>query len=108
MKKIGPNVLNEYKGRILNIHPALLPKYGGKGMYGAKVHEAVIKNKEKITGVTVHVIDEEYDNGPIISQCEIPVYENDNADTLASRVLKKEHEIFVETLQKISEGKIKL
>jgi phosphoribosylglycinamide formyltransferase, formyltetrahydrofolate-dependent len=108
MKKIGPKVLEEYRGRILNIHPALLPKYGGKGMYGAKVHEAVIANKENITGVTVHIIDEEYDNGPIINQCEIPVYYDDTVDKLANRVLEKEHVIFVETLQKISEGKIRL
>lgn len=108
MKKIGPKVLKEYKGRILNIHPSLLPKYGGKEMYGDRVHEAVIGNKEKVTGVTVHIIDEEYDNGSIINQCEVPVYEEDTVDILASRVLKKEHEIFVETLQKISEGKIKL
>ena len=108
MKKIGPKVLEGYKGRILNIHPALLPKYGGIGMYGAKVHEAVIANKEKVTGVTVHIIDEEYDNGPIINQCEVPVYDDDNTDTLSKRVLKKEHEIFIETLQKISDGEIKL
>lgn len=108
MKKIGPKVLNEYKGRILNIHPALLPKYGGKGMYGKKVHEAVLKNKEKITGITVHIIDEEYDNGPIINQCEIPVYENDTVDTLSARVLAREHEFFIETLEKISIGKITL
>lgn len=108
MKKIGPKVLNEYKGRILNIHPALLPKYGGKGMYGKKVHEAVLKNKEKITGITVHIIDEEYDNGPIINQCEIPVYENDTVDTLSARVLAREHEFFIETLEEISIGKITL
>lgn len=108
MKKIGPKVLKEYKGRILNIHPALLPKYGGVGMYGNKVHEAVLANKEKVTGVTVHIIDEKYDNGPILNQCEIPVYDDDNVDTLSKRVLKKEHEIFVETLQKISTGEIKL
>ena len=108
MKKIGAKVLEEYKGRILNIHPALLPKYGGRGMYGSKVHEAVIANKENITGVTVHIIDEVYDNGPIVNQCEIPVYDYDTVDTLADRVLKKEHEIFVDTLQKISERKIKL
>lgn len=108
MKKIGPKVLKEYKGRILNIHPALLPKYGGVGMYGNKVHEAVLANKEKVTGVTVHIIDEKYDNGPILNQCEIPVYDDDNVDILSKRVLKKEHEIFVETLQKISTGEIKL
>lgn len=106
MKMIGPKVLNEYKGRILNIHPALLPKYGGKGMYGKRVHEKVLENKEKITGVTVHIIDEEYDKGKIINQCEIPVYEDDTADTLSTRVLVREHEFIVETLIKINAGEI--
>lgn len=108
MKKIGPFTLDYYKGRILNIHPALLPKYGGEGMYGKLVHEAVLKAKEKITGVTVHLVDKDYDKGPILNQIEVPVKENDNADILAERVLKAEHEIYVKTLKLISENKIKL
>lgn len=108
MKKLGPKMLKAYKGRILNIHPALLPKFGGKGMYGRYVHEAVLAADERVTGVTIHIVNEEYDNGPIINQCQLPVYENDTVDTLSKRVLEREHEFFVEALQEISEGRIKL
>ena len=108
MKKIGPKVLVVYDGRILNIHPALLPKYGGKGMYGRYVHEAVLASGDKVTGVTVHVVDAIYDHGPIIAQCELPILEGDTVETLSKRVLKREHEFFVETLQKIAEGEIAL
>jgi phosphoribosylglycinamide formyltransferase 1 len=108
MKKLGPLVLDRYKGRILNIHPALLPKYGGKGMYGRNVHEAVLSAGEKETGVTVHLVDGEYDAGRIVSQCRVPVLPDDDADTLAKRVLEREHLFFVETLRKISRGEIPL
>jgi len=100
--------LNAYRGRILNIHPALLPKFGGQGLYGKQVHEAVLKAGEKVTGVTVHVIDESYDTGPILSQAQVPVLEDDTADSLAKRVLMHEHLLYVETLRKISEGAIPL
>lgn len=106
MKKIGPKTLAEYEGKILNIHPALLPKYGGKGMYGRYVHEAVLASGDKITGVTIHVVDAIYDHGSIIAQCEMPILEGDTVETLSRRVLKREHEFFAETLQKIVEGKI--
>ncbi|PAV11201.1 phosphoribosylglycinamide formyltransferase [Methanosarcina spelaei] len=108
MKKIGPKVLKQYKGRILNIHPSLLPKYGGKGMYGSNVHRAVIDAGEKITGVTIHLVEEEYDTGKIIRQCEIEVLESDTIDTLSKRVLEKENSFYVETLKLISENVIKL
>lgn len=108
MKKLGDIILDEYKGKILNIHPALLPKYGGKGMYGDFVHEAVLKNGEKKTGVTVHLVDEEYDTGKIINQCEVEVKEGDTVETLSKRVLEREHSFYVETLKMISEDKIKL
>lgn len=108
MKKLGPKTLHEYKGRIINIHPALLPKYGGKGMYGKHVHEAVLAAGEKKTGVTIHLVDEEYDHGDIINQCQIPILENDTPDSLSERVLQREHEFLVETLQLITEGRIKL
>jgi len=106
MKRIGPVTLNAYRGRILNIHPALLPKFGGQGLYGKQVHEAVLRAREKVTGVTVHVIDEHYDTGPILNQVQIPVMEGDTADSLAERVLNHEHILYVETLRKISEGVI--
>lgn len=108
MKILGPHTLRAYQGRILNIHPALLPKFGGKGMFGARVHEAVLTAGEKVTGVTIHLVDEHYDTGPILNQCQVPVEEGDTVETLSARVLKQEHRLYAETLQKISEGKIAL
>jgi len=108
MKMLGPAILQAYRGRILNIHPALLPRFGGKGMYGKRVHEAVLAAGEKVTGVSIHVVDENYDTGPIINQCLVPVHEGDTVDSLAERVLKHEHALYVETLQKIAEGSIVL
>ncbi len=108
MKKIGEKLIREYKGKILNIHPALLPKFGGKGMYGKYVHEAVLKAGEKVSGPTVHIIDEEYDKGRILAQKEVPVYENDTVESLAARVLEQEHIIYPETIRKISLGEIQL
>ncbi len=108
MKKIGDEVLSEYKGKILNIHPALLPKFGGSGMYGMNVHTAVIEAKEKESGPTVHLIDEYYDRGRILAQTKVPVKEDDTPETLAARVLKSEHLIYAETIQKIASGEIKL
>jgi phosphoribosylglycinamide formyltransferase-1 len=104
MKKIGNRVLEQFKGRILNIHPALLPEYGGKGMYGMNVHKAVIDAGEKESGVTVHIIDENYDTGPIVAQAKVPVFENDTPETLAERVLEKEHEFFVEVLKRMEKS----
>lgn len=108
MKKIGPKVLKHYKNKILNIHPALLPKYGGPGMYGINVHKAIIEAKEKFTGVTVHLVDEIYDHGRIINQVKIPVLKNDTPDSLSKRVLEQEHIFYVETIDKIIKGEIKL
>jgi phosphoribosylglycinamide formyltransferase-1 len=108
MKKLGPKTLNEYRGKIINIHPSLLPQYGGVGMYGLNVHEAVLANKETQTGVTIHLVDEEYDTGGIINQCIVPVKHNDTVDSLSEKVLKREHEFLVEALVKISNGEISL
>ncbi len=108
MKLLGPRTLARYRGRILNIHPALLPKYGGQGLYGRKVHEAVLAAGEHVTGATVHVVDERYDAGPILAQREVPVLEGDDADTLAARVLQTEHRLYVETLERIVHGDIDL
>lgn len=108
MKKLGPRTLHHYSGRILNIHPALLPKYGGQGMYGRHVHEAVLAAGERTTGVTVHLVNEEYDSGPIIAQCEVPVCLDDTVETLTERVLQREHEFYVETLRQISEERTML
>jgi len=108
MKKLGPLTIKEFNNRILNIHPALLPKYGGQGMYGMLVHEAVLKAKEKKSGVTIHIVNSEYDRGPVVNQAEVAVYENDTPETLAQRVLKLEHKTYVETIKMIEEGKIRL
>ena len=108
MRKLGTKVLDEYKGRILNIHPALLPKFGGEGMWGMHVHAAVLASGEKITGCTVHLVDEDYDNGRILAQSKVKVFENDTIETLAERVLIKEHELYPTILQKIAEGIIRL
>lgn len=108
MKKLGPKALSRFAGRILNIHPALLPKFGGQGMYGLRVHEAVLAAGETETGVSIHLVDAEYDTGPIIAQARVSVEPKDTPETLAARVLQREHTFFAETLQKIVTGKITL
>ena len=108
MKKLGEKTLSHYEGAILNIHPALLPKFGGVGMYGIHVHEAVTAAKEKETGVTIHLVDEEYDTEPIIAQTKVPIMPNDTPDTLQAGVLEREHTFFAETLQKIASGEVRI
>lgn len=98
MKKLGPKTLATYKQRIINVHPSLLPKYGGQGMYGSKVHKTVLNNNETETGLTVHFVDGEYDTGPILSQRTVKVLADDTVTTLASRVLAEEHDLLVQTL----------
>ena len=106
MKKIRPGLLRAYRNRILNIHPSLLPKFGGRGMYGRRIHEAVLATGEKVTGVTVHLVDAEYDGGLILAQRQVPVEPGDSVESLAARVLEVEHKVYVEVLQDISKGKI--
>jgi len=101
LKKLGSNILRAYERKIFNIHPSLLPKYGGQGMYGINVHQAVINAGETETGITIHHVTEEYDTGKIIAQKKISVEPNDTAETLAARVLKEEHVFIVETLENI-------
>ena len=108
MRMLGPRVLGRYRGRVLNVHPALLPAYGGRGMYGERVHAAVLAAGERVTGVTVHLVDEEYDQGPIVAQAEVPVLEGDTVESLRLRVLRREHELYPETLQRIATGEIEL
>lgn len=108
MKKIGPEVLAAYHNRILNIHPALLPKFGGQGMFGMNVHKAVIAAKETKSGATVHLIDEVYDEGPILQQIEVPVSADDTPETLQARVLEQEHFIYPDTIAKVVSGEIQL
>ena len=102
LKRIPPAVVREYSGRILNIHPALLPDFGGEGMYGARVHEAVIASGARESGVTVHLVDNEYDRGPIIAQWRIPVEQSDTPETLAARVLAVEHVVYPRTVEMVA------
>jgi len=108
MNKIGPLTLSAYKNRILNIHPALLPKYGGDGMYGWFVHEAVLRAGEKESGATVHMLNEDYDKGPILARCKVSVYPEDDVNTLAKRVLKVEHQLYSQVLRDIQLDRIDL
>lgn len=108
MRMLHITVLEKYNNRIFNIHPALLPKFGGKGMYGMNVHTAVIEAKEKETGVTIHRVNAEYDSGEIVAQTTVPVLENDTPEILAARVLEREHTFLVEVIADIINGKIVL
>lgn len=108
MRMLHVSVLEKYNNRIFNIHPALLPKFGGKGMYGMNVHNAVIEAGEKETGVTIHRVSAEYDSGEIVAQTKVVVMKNDTPEILAARVLDREHEFLVEVISDISEGKIVL
>jgi formyltetrahydrofolate-dependent phosphoribosylglycinamide formyltransferase len=99
--KLPPGLINDYPGRIINIHPALLPKYGGKGMYGNKVHAAVIGAGEKESGITIHYVDEQYDNGDIILQVKCPVLPDDTPDSLARRIHQLEHENYPTVIEEV-------
>lgn len=94
----------EFVGRVINIHPALLPEFGGRGMYGAKVHEAVLRSGRKESGCTVHFCDNEYDHGSIIVQRKVPVFAADTPEILAARVFEQECEALPEAIQRIAEG----
>ena len=108
MKLLGPKTIDAYRGRILNIHPALLPRHGGRGFYGHHVHEAVLAAGDRESGPTVHVVDERYDHGPILAQIKVPVLPDDTPETLAARVLEQEHRIYPDALQAIASGEIDL
>lgn len=108
MRKLGPATLRAYHRRILNVHPALLPKFGGQGMYGSHVHEAVLKAGERETGVTIHIVDDEYDHGPVVAQAPVAVEPTDTAATLAARVQTREQTLYPETLRRIIAGEIDL
>ncbi|MBP2647614.1 MAG: phosphoribosylglycinamide formyltransferase [Gemmatimonadetes bacterium] len=93
LKLVPSEVIARYRGRIINVHPALLPAFGGKGMYGIRVHEAVLRSGAAETGCTVHLVEEEYDRGMILAQARVPVLPGDNAEALAARVLEQEHRL---------------
>jgi phosphoribosylglycinamide formyltransferase-1 len=101
---LDEKIIKLYGKKIINIHPSLIPKYCGRGFYGEKVHKAVIENKEKTTGATVHFVDEGIDTGPIIRQKVCNVYEDDTVETVKNRVLKIEHEILVDVIKEFCEG----
>lgn len=106
--KVEPNFIRRFPGRILNIHPALLPKFGGKGMYGHFVHEAVLAAGEAESGCTVHLVDEEFDHGPVLAQARVPVLAGDTPTKLAARVLEQEHRLYPLALRQFVEklGKV--
>ena len=108
LRLVPASVTTAYRSRIVNVHPALLPAFGGSGMYGHHVHEAVIKRGARVSGPTVHFVDAQYDEGPIIAQWPVPVLESDTADTLAARVLKAEHALFPLCIEALCAGRITL
>ena len=101
---LSESFINKWTRKIINIHPSLLPKYGGKGMYGIKVHEAVIANKEKESGCTIHFVDNGIDTGEIITNVKVPVYEDDTPEILQKRVLEKEHVLLIKGIKKLIEN----
>ena len=98
---LTPNIIKAFERKIINIHPSLIPKYCGMGMYGMKVHRAVVENGEKVSGATVHFVDEGADTGEIIAQESVAVLPNDTAETLQKRVLELEHKLLPKTLKKL-------
>ncbi len=106
LRMIPLTVVRAWRNRIINIHPALLPLFGGRGMYGKRVHEAVLASGMKVSGATVHFVDEEFDHGPIIAQRAVPVYSDDTAASLAARVLEVEHVLLPEVIGSIADGRV--
>jgi phosphoribosylglycinamide formyltransferase-1 len=104
MKKLAPPLVEAYAGRIYNTHPALLPAYGGQGMYGDRVHAAVLADGCARSGATVHLVTEEYDSGPIVGQVEVPVLAGDDIETLGARVRAAEKDMLVEVLAGVARG----
>lgn len=102
MRKLGPQTRSEYSSRIINVHPALLPRHGGKGMYGKAVHEAVLAAGDTVSGPTVHMVTDEYDAGPILAQSQVPVLPTDTTESLAERVLAAEHQLLPTVVRQIA------
>lgn len=97
---VPSQIVNEFPNKILNIHPALLPKYGGKGMHGINIHKAVVENREKESGITIHLVNEKYDDGGVIFQEKVNVSRDDTPESLASKVLKIEHKNYAKVIEK--------
>ena len=103
LKKVPSEIIHHYEGNILNLHPSLLPKYGGKGYFGKRVHEAVIENGEPETGVTIHLVNEEYDDGPILAQEKVDIRPDDTPESLAKRIHQVEYELYPRVIAEVAE-----
>lgn len=108
MKMLPEEIIRKYQNRIINIHPALLPSFGGKGMYGMNVHKAVIASGVRVSGITIHFVTEDYDEGKIIFQKCCEVENDDDENSLQKKVLKLEHKYYSEVIKKFEEGKVKI
>lgn len=108
LRRLGPKTLARYRNRIINIHPGLLPEFGGEGMYGRRVHEAVIAAGAAESGATIHAVDEIYDHGPLIARRTVPVLSGDTPEALEARVTAMEPGFFIETLRAIANGELRL
>lgn len=108
LRLVPPEIVAKYDGRIVNIHPALLPAFGGPGMYGMRVHHAVVESGARVTGATVHFVNDVYDRGRIIAQWPVPVFSSDDAGTVAARVLRVEHILYPRVVQGVASGRFTL
>ena len=108
LRLIPETIVREYPGRILNVHPALLPAFGGMGMYGERVHRAVLASGARVSGATVHFVDEAYDRGTIIAQWPVPVFPDDTPHVLAARVLRAEHRLLPRVVDAVAAGRLRL
>ncbi len=108
LRYITSTLLEAFPGRILNVHPSLLPAFGGQGMYGNRVHRAVLEHGCKVSGCTVHLVDERYDTGPIIAQAAVSILDDDTPDSLALRVQREEHRLFPQSIEAVLHGKIRV
>jgi len=108
MRKVPDAIVSAYRGRMMNIHAALLPAFGGQGMYGHHIHQAVLDYGAKVSGCTVHFVDAGYDTGPIILQAPVPVEEGDTVETLAARVLVAEHQTYPQAVALFAQGRLTL
>jgi phosphoribosylglycinamide formyltransferase-1 len=108
VRRVPPEVTGAFRGRMLNIHPSLLPSFGGTGMYGRRVHEAVIAAGVRVSGATVHFVDDQYDHGPIVAQVPVPVFPSDDAATLAARVLRVEHALYPRAIEAVVAKRVTL
>ena len=108
LRKLGPATLAAYENRVLNIHPALLPKYGGQGMYGRRVHEAVAASGDAVSGASVHIVDGDYDHGPLVASLEIALAPGDDAAAIEAKVMAAEPVFFVDVLRRLASGTLVL